>query len=127
MADKAIVCAVAAALFSLVPFLCRMINIQGAFPLRGLSFSATAIPCFRKLPAWLPAGGLVMITALWQSLVAVAAALVVLLLSYWRKDSLQAYFFGVAVLLVPQVLGLLGLSFADWLSLYPLYRWTAGA
>ena len=68
-----------------------------------------------------------MITALWQSLVAVAAALVVLLLSYWRKDSLQAYFFGVAVLLVPQVLGLLGLSFADWLSLYPLYRWTAGA
>lgn len=125
-ADKAVLCATAAALFSLVPFLCRLASIQAAFPLRGLHFPVTDIPYFRQLAACLPAGGLVALTWLWQALVAAAAALVILVLSYWRKDSLQAYFFGVMILLLPQALGLLGLSFADCLSLYPLYRWTLG-
>ena len=118
--NKTIVCTLGAALLSLVPFVCRAVSISANFPLGGFRFPAATIPYCRGLPGWLSVGGLS------QALVCAGATLLVLLLSYWRKDALQAYLLGVVVLTVPLVLGMWGLGFAEGLSLYPLYAWTAG-
>ena len=124
--NKTIVCALGAALLSLVPFVCRTVSISANFPLGGFRFPAAAIPYCRGLPGWLSVGGMAAVMCLTQALVCAGATLLVLLLSYWRKDALQAYLLGVVVLTVPLVLGMWGLGFAEGLSLYPLYAWTAG-
>mgnify|MGYP007098660707 CR=1 FL=1 len=124
--DKTLVCALAAGLLSLIPYVCRVVSISAAFPLRGLRFSAAAIPYCCGIPGWITVGGMAAALALSQILVCVGTTLFVLLLSYWRKDALQAYLLGAVVLAVPMVLGMWGLSFAERLSLYPLYAWTAG-
>lgn len=123
--DKAFACILYSVLLSLVPFVSRIVNISRVFPLRGLEFSVTNIPYCGGFPAWISVAGLVGLLALSQALLCAVATLLILLLSYWRRDPLQAYLYGAVLLAVPLLLGLLGLSFADPFSLYPLYTWTA--
>lgn len=124
-ADKIAVCVLWAALLSLVPFFTRFASTAHVFPVRNLLFSATDIGLCQHFPAWLSVGGMLALLAFSQMLVCAAAAFFVLLVSWWRKNSLQAYLFAAVLLLLPLVLGVLGLSFADSFSLYPLYAWTA--
>lgn len=122
--DKGIVCILYGVLLSLVPFVSRIVNISRAFPLRGLGFSVTNIPYCAGLPAWISVAGMVVLLAMSQALLCAVTTLLILLLSYWRRDALQTYLYGAVLLAVPLLLGLLGLTFADPFSLYPLYTWT---
>ena len=56
-------------------------------------------------------------------LVLAVAALLVFALSLWQRTGARTYFLAMLVFILPLVLQLLGLSWAERFSLYPLYSW----
>ena len=93
--------------------------------MHGLAFSAADIPYCRQFGLALPVWGLLALHILSQMLTLTAVVIGVLLISYWRKEPVQTWLFGVLLFAVPLALKLLGLSAAEAFSLYPLYAWTA--
>lgn len=122
---KTEVCMVTIVGLAFIPTICRMINISANYPLHGLDFVITDIPCYQHLQLPVPIYIFIILLILSQMASLAIAALIVLALSYWRKNSMQAFFFSVLLLIVPLILKLLGFSFAGWFSVYPLYSWTA--
>lgn len=139
---KIAVCALSAAVFSALPFLCRFISVSAVFPVHGLFFAAGSLPFCQGWPvtdsptavaasasipfcqSW-PAGIPVIALVLWklvlQMICGIILTIVMLVFSGWRKNHVQAIFFGFLFLCVPVILTVLGFQFARWFSLYPLY------
>lgn len=106
---KAGICILAAAVFSLIPPVCRAVSLSSRFPMHGLESLAAFLLLF----------------ILSQVSCLVIVTLGVLLISIWRKNCLQTIFFSLLIFAMPLILKLLGFEFAKWFSLYPLYAWTA--
>ena len=123
---KALVCVIAAAMFTSIPILCRALSISAAFPLHGLGSSIRDIPCYQDFAFPVPVIAFLAMFVFSQVLSLAAVTLAVLGLSYWRKSHIQALFFGLLIFAVPLVLTLLGFSFAQWFSVYPIYGWSGG-
>lgn len=123
--NKTIICVITAAVLSFVPFICRIISISQVYPLHGWSFLVKDIPYCKDFPLQITVGGFVLALAISQAVSLIVAAVIVLLISYWRKNHVQTIFFAVLILGVPIVLTLLGFSFVGWFSVYPLYSWSA--
>ncbi|WP_276947763.1 hypothetical protein [Acetatifactor muris] len=121
---KTTVCVTASAIFALVPFAGRFYSVRGVFPMHGLAFSAADIPYCRQFGLALPVWGLLALHILSQMLTLTVVAIGVLLISYWRKEPVQTWLFGVLLFAVPLALKLLGFSAAEAFSLYPFYAWT---
>lgn len=124
LARKAAVCALAASVFSVIPFVFRWIRIAQVFPTHGLFFSVQNLPCYQGFPAFLPVIALIGLKMLLQAAVGVTLALITAGLSGWRKNHAQTVFFGLLVLCAPVVLAALGLERALVFSLYPIYTCT---
>lgn len=122
---KAGICALAAALFSWIPFVCRAIKLSSLFPMRGLGFTVTNIPAWGSFPLPIPTAVFLLLFILSQAASLVIVTLGVLLLSMWRRDHIQTIFFSALIFAAPLVLMLLGFDFAKWFSVYPFYTWTA--
>lgn len=122
---KTIVCIIAAVLISFIPIICRAINVSKAYPLHGLAFAITDIPCYKQFMLSVPIWGFVILLLLSQIVSLMVVVMIILLISYWRKNHIQSIFFAILILVVPLILKLLGFSFAGWLSVYPLYSWTS--
>ncbi len=118
---KVLVCSLSSALYFLLPFCFRWISIAPVFPTHGLSCSAQSIPYYAALPAFLPVWGLLLCKLLLQVLSGQVLTLIVIGLSGWRKTHVQALFFGLVLLAAPLLLALLGFSYAQNFSLYPVY------
>lgn len=118
---KAVLCVLASFLVCLILWVSRFIQITRSFPLplpgAGLGNIAGGPGFGSELPliCWI----MLMLAA--QFLAVLAMVLVVLLLSWKLKSHIQTLFLGGLLLLVPQILNAMGLSFARWVSLYPLY------
>lgn len=121
---KTVVCVTASAIFALVPFAGRCCSVCSAFPMHGLTFSSGDIPYCRQFGLPLPVWGFLALHILTQMLTLTVVAIGVLLISYWRKDPVQTWLFGVLLFAVPLVFKLLGFSAAEAFSLYPFYAWT---
>lgn len=76
-----------------------------------------SVGILQDLPLFLWVGVMLMV----QFLTVLVMVLFVLWLSKKLKNYVQALFVGGLVLLVPQILSAMGLSFARWFTLYPLY------
>lgn len=122
---KALLCGTAAAAMSLILFLCRLVNIASAFPMRGMGFPVQSIPCCADFPLRMPVAVFLLLAALSQAISLVILACGVLLISRWRKDYVQTLFVSGVLFALPPALKLLGLAPAGWFSVYPLYAWTA--
>ena len=121
---KTLVCIIAAAVFTSIPILCKALSISAAFPLHGLGNSIRDIPRYQDFAFSVPILVFLALFIFLQILSLIAVTLAVLGLSYWRKSHIQALFFGLLIFAVPLVLTLLGFSFAQWFSVYPIYGWS---
>ncbi len=122
---KAGICILAAALSSLIPPVCRAVSLSSLFPMHGLGFMVDIIPAWDDFPLQIPMAAFLFLFILSQAASLVIVTLGILLISIWRKDCLQTIFFSLLVFAMPLILKLLGLEFAGWFSVYPLYAWTA--
>ena len=110
MTRKWIVCGLWAAAFAVLPLLFRWHSVAHAFPIHGLFLDARSMPYYKNMPSWLPAAGLIAIKLALQVLAVQILTAATLILSWWRKNSIQAIF--------------LGFDLAQRFSLYPLYAWS---
>ena len=121
MTRKIVVCILATAIFMALPLICRFISVSAAFPIHGLLFSARSIPFYQDWAFYIPAIGLILLKLILQMISGFILTTVMIVFSGWRKNHVQAIFFGFLLLCVPIILILLGFGFAQWFSLYPLY------
>lgn len=122
---KVMVCVIATMVISVIPIICRFVNISSVYPLHELAAAITDMPCYQAFPLTIPIWFFVLLLFLAQTTSLVAVVIVVLFISYWRKNYIQTVFFAILILVVPLVLKLLGFSFIGFGSVYPLYAWTA--
>lgn len=122
---KTIVCVLSVMIISIIPVICRFVNISSVYPLRGLTAAITNVPCYQEFSLAIPVWFFILLLLLAQMASMIAVVIVVLLISYWRKNYIQTMFFAILILVVPIVLKLLGFEFAGWGSVYPLYSWTS--
>ena len=120
---KLAVCAIAGAIFAAVPFIFRVISTVRAFPIHAPLTPARMIPLYRGLPAFVPAGVLGAAKLTLQMLCGAVMALIVALLSFWRRSHIQTIFLAFLLLAAPCVLSALGLKVAQYFSLYPVYAY----
>lgn len=109
---------------AVIPFVCRVFSVSKVYPLHGLTVSVQDIPYCDGFALPISVGGFLLLLVASQILAVVGITLVILGNSWWRKNHVQAIFFGVLLLVIPLVLKLLGFEFAGWISVYPLYGWT---
>ena len=125
IARKTIVCVLSVMIISIIPILCRFVNISSVYPLHGLTATITNVPCYQEFLLTIPIWFFILLLLLAQMASMIAVVIVVLLVSYWRKNYIQTVFFAILILIVPLFLKLLGFEFAGWASVYPLYSWSA--
>lgn len=121
---KLLVCATTASIFAAIPLLFRWISVSAAFPIHGLTFPARSIPYYQHLPLWLSTAGVIVQKILLQILSVQIITMAMFAFSWWRKNNVQAIFFGFLILCLPIVLAILGFSFTQQFSVYPLYSYT---
>lgn len=120
---KVLVCALCALVMALLPWIFRIIRISSVYPMHGWLFSVTDIPQYFNFILDVPIFLFFALACISQVLAVILVGAVVLLLSWWRKNQLQALVLAVLILVVPLILTLMGLDFAKWMSLYALYGW----
>lgn len=121
---KIVVCILAAAIFSALPLVCRYISVSAAFPIHGLLSAARNIPFYQSWASYIPAIGLILLKLMLQMISGIILTIAMLVFSGWRKNHVQAIFFGILILCVPILLTILGFGFAQWFSVYPIYAYT---
>ena len=121
---KAAVCIMAVMGLSIIPVICRFINISTTYPMPGAGVAITDIPYFEQLPQALSIRAFIILLILAQMGALIAVAAGTLVISYWRKNHIQSVFFSILVFVVPLILKISGIGFAGWFSVYPLYSWT---
>lgn len=121
--QKAFICALMAAVLTLIPVLCRIYRISSVYPMHSLGAAIQCIPHFSGAAISMPILCFIPLFASSQILSLVLVALLTMAISVWRKNQAQTVFFALLVLAVPMLLKLLGFEAARWFSLYPLYGW----
>lgn len=123
---KLVVCILSTAIFLTLPLICRFVSVSLVFPVHGLFFAAGSIPFYQDWPFYIPAVGLILLKLILQMTCGIILTMVMLLISGWRRNHVQAIFFGFLILCVPVILTVLGFDFAQWFSLYPMYSYSLG-
>lgn len=98
--------------------------IAKSYPMEQLFASTMAIPMYREIGMDVPLIVLILMMVLMQFIVMVCVLMVTLFLSDRLKNHLQALFTSTLLLIVPPVLAAMGLTFAKWCCLFPLYDMT---
>lgn len=121
---KAAVCIMVVMGLSIIPVICRFINISKAYPMHGAGAAITDIPYFEQLSPALSIRAFIILLILAQMGALIVVAAGTLVISYWRKNHIQSVFFSILVFVVPLILKISGIGFAGWFSVFPLYSWT---
>lgn len=125
--QKIWICMACAAVMAVLPWIFRSICISWTFPMHSLTSSIRNIPAFVNFILDIPTLSFIFVAILSQILAVMVGTLVILAVSQWRKNDIQALFFGLLILVIPFVMKLMGFDFAGWFSTYPLYSWTQTA
>lgn len=120
--SKVLISMIYAFLISVVPWICRMIQINHTYPLRGGLALLKTIPAYLETGLTVPVILWLVIGMLVQSLVLIAMALITLFLSDQLRIHLPALSVSSLILLIPLVLNAMGLTPAVWFSFLPLYE-----
>lgn len=123
--SKVILCMVTILPVFLLGWLCQVLQVVQSCPLNQITASSMALPQCREIGVDVPIIVFILLMVLLQLLTLVCVLLVTLVLSQWLKNHLLALFTSVLLLIVPVVLNAMGLSFAKWASLFPLFDGTA--
>ncbi len=117
--SKALVCAVCVTMITALPWVFRITAISRTYPMRMFGGSAGSLPMYYGSVGGIPIWAFTALMIVLQIVVVAIVAAAVMLISFKLKNN--ALFAGLAVFAVPLVLSVMGLDFAKWFSLYPLY------
>lgn len=120
---KACICALMAAILTLVPILCRIYRISAVYPMHSLGAAIQDVSHFSGFAVPMPVLWFILLFVFSQILSVILVSLLTMAISTWRKNQAQTVFFALLVLAVPMLLKLMGFEVAKWFSLYPLYGW----
>lgn len=120
---KIVACLICAAVMAILPWVFRSVAITQMFPMSSIMKPIQSIPAFADFGLNIPILYLVLLAVLSQVLAVMVAALIILSISQWRKNDMQALFFCLLILVIPLVLKLMGLNHTEWFSVFPLYAW----
>lgn len=96
---KAAVCIMAVMGLSIIPVICRFINISKAYPMHGAGAAITDIPYFEQLPSALSIRAFIILLILAQMGALIVVAAGTLVISYWRKTISSRFSFRYLFLL----------------------------
>src|SRR5699024_5720074 len=122
--QKWIVCGIACAGITLLPWFFRGLSISSVYPMGELWTGIQSIPQYQGVPVSLPILLFLLLAILSQMISTQLICAVVLLLSKWRKNYFQTLFLALLLLAAPLVLAQMGLNIMKWFSVWPLYGWT---
>lgn len=120
--NKIFICMGCAAVFSLVPWVFRLIHINSVYPLHGLLTPLQSIPAYHETGFTIPILLWILLTMMCQAIVVISTTLVTLCLSDRLKHHLPALAISTVILLLPLLLYEMGFDFTYWVSFLPLYR-----
>lgn len=121
--NKITVCSVLVCLMTSLTWIFRTIAISKVYPMHKQLCSVQNLPMYFEWSIVLPIWVFIVISVLSQIAAIAMISGVVLLLSYKRKNYLQASFLSLLILVVPMILVIMGFDFAKWFSVYPIYSW----
>ena len=122
--QKWIVCGIACAGITLLPWFFRGLSISSVYPMGEIWTGIQSIPQYQGVPVSLPILLFLLLAILSQMISTQLICAVVLLLSKWRKNYFQTLFLALLLLAAPLVLAQMGLNIMKWFSVWPLYGWT---
>lgn len=93
-----------AGILLIIPWICKSIAIDKAFPMNELGNLIQAIPYYQGFSLHLPIWGFIVGMIISQFLVIGTISLFILIISGWRKNHLQSLFFSLLVFIVPILL-----------------------
>lgn len=119
--SKLLICGGALLLVFGIGWLFQIIQIAKSCPLGQFGASTMALAPLRDIGLDLPLGVLLALMAILQLAALLVMLLIVLFLSDRLKNHIQALFAAVLLLAVPLAMNEMGLEFARWASLLPLF------
>lgn len=122
--SKFAVCAAFASVMTILPWIFRFISISKVYPLHGLLDSITNLPMYFTFGIHMPVWLFILFAIVLQLAAMLVITTAVLFFSWQRKNYLQAVFLSLLIFAVPPALSMMGIDFAKWCSLYPLYHLT---
>ncbi len=122
---KIIICTLCTMVMTILPWIFRSICISDTYPMHNLLNSIKNIPIYFEFGVDIPIVVFIVFACLSQIAAIMIIVLVILFFSWWRRNNLQALFLTLLILVVPIVLAIMGIDFAKWFSIYPLYSWMA--
>lgn len=93
-----------AGILLIIPWICKSIAIQKAFPMNGLGNAIQTIPHYQDFSLQLPVWGFIAGMIILQFIVIGIISLLVLLISGWRKNHLQSLCLSLLIFVVPLLL-----------------------
>ena len=105
----------------LLGWLCQVLQVVRSCPLSQVTASSMALRQCRESGVDLPILVLIVLVIVLQMLTLACPVLITLFLSERLKNHLLTLFAAMLLLIVPPVLNGMGLTFAKWLSLLPLF------
>lgn len=107
-----------------LPICIRMfygIYIQNTFTTHYWNSSIHGIFQYQNIPVDIPIWMFFIVIVSLQILVCSVLALIIMFLSYWRKNFIQTILIGAIIFVVPLALYVQGIEFTKYLTVYPLY------
>lgn len=119
---KMLVCTLCTVGMAVLPWLFHCIAVGSVYPLHQSVSAVTNLPMFYTFGIGIPIWAFLLSSCILQITAMMAVLGGVLLFSGQCKNYLQAVFLSLLVLVVPPALTVMGIDFAKWFSLYPLYH-----
>ena len=121
--SKWLVCVLASAIMTLLPWICHFLSISRVYPMGEMLADIRNIPQYRDFFLDLPIFVFLILTVSVQIAAAQMMSFVILCLSGWRKNYFQTLFLALLLFAVPLALAEMGLDVMQWFSLWPVYGW----
>lgn len=120
---KIAVCAAATGIMALLPWIFRFISISRVYPMGEFLSATRNLPMYFEWNVGLPIIVFLIISVFSQIIAMLLVSAVILWFSYKRKSYLQASFLALLILTIPLIASMMGMDFAKWFSVYPIYSW----
>lgn len=123
--SKLAVCAVCVTITAALPWVFRALSVSKVFPIGMAAGLASDLPMYYGVAVNFPIWAFTVLMIVLQIITLMTVTGAVLLLSRKLKSGAGTLFAGLAIFAVPPALAVMGLDFAKWFSLYPIYALSA--
>lgn len=119
--SKILVCAVCVTISAALPWIFRAVAVSKMFPMGVAAGLTSDLPMYYGLAVNMPIWAFIVLMIALQILAFMIVTALLLLISHKLKSGAGTLFGGLVIFAVPPTLAVMGIDFAKWFSLYPLY------